>query len=340
MIFNIFSREKQCVQIYTETPYICQKNIEEKNKKCQNFYENISSDFEKQDIYECPHGLCAFKTKDAIYTCLNIVEKNNMKKLVPNFKRYNQNINQFTQYSLSQITRIIDEYEKRNYETQIRRSTIHDIKNASKHFADLVEDVKSDSEIMEIVKSNDKLLSLEEGYNLVQYRLEYHDKLLNYEEKSNDMANINFHQAITKLTKILMYRGIKKGVQIKFVGHYYNSFLANKDLYLMYFILIENALKFSTENSEVEINFLPSSIENQLVVDISNECHSMNKEETEKVFISGFRGESAIKTSKGSGLGLALAKKIADTSNVRISCEYIDMADGKGKFTIKCEHKQ
>lgn len=339
MIFNTFSRENHCVQILTETPYVCQKCINEKNKKCQNFYENLCTDEKEKGVYVCPYGLCTYKTSNAIYTCLNIVGKTDLTKLVPNLKRYKQDPKQFTQYSLSQIIKIVDTFEKVNYETQVRRMTIHDIKNATKHFIDLVEDVKNDEEVAKIAESNDKLFSSVEGYSLIQYRLAYHDKLLNYEESTVDMAYINFHQAIKKLSKILMYRGIKKGVEIDFHGFWKKSFYANKDLYIMYFILIENALKFALENTKVNINFSATS-EKELKILISNECYQIESDEIENVFISGFRSESAVQNSNGSGLGLTVAKKIADASNVRLSCKYNVKTKEVGEFIIECVHKK
>lgn len=339
MIFNTFSRENHCVQILTETPYVCQKCINEKNKKCQNFYENICTDEKGKGVYVCPYGLCAYKTSNAIYTCLNIVGKADLTKLVPNLKRYKQDPKQFTQYSLSQIVKIVDAFEKVDYETQVRRVTIHDIKNATKHFIDLVEDVKNDEEVIKIAESNDKLFSSVEGYSLIQYRLAYHDKLLNYEDNVVDMAYINFHQAIKKLSKILMYRGIKKGVEIDFHGFWKKRFCANKDLYIMYFILIENALKFALENTKVNINF-SATLEKELKVSISNECYQIESDEIENIFTSGFRSKSAVQNSKGSGLGLTVAKKIADASNVQLSCKYNVKTKEVGEFVIECVHKK
>lgn len=339
MIFNTFNREKKIVEVVTETPYICQKNMEEKNKKCLNFYENLCATDKEQGVFGCPYGLCAIKTENAIYTCMNIVDKTDLTKLVPNLSRYKQKSKQFTQYSLSQVIKIIDAYERMNHETQVRRVTIHDIKNATKHFMDLVEEVKSDKEVVKIAESNDKLFSSVEGYSLIQYRLAYHDKLLGYEDNSIDMAYINFHQAIKKLSMILMYRGLKKGVSIEFHGQFKRSFLANRELYLMYFILIENALKFALENTKVDIKFSTNE-ENELRIEICNECYMVDKEEEDNLFVSGYRGKSAMKITKGSGLGLALAKKIADASNVQLSCRYNSITDETGKFIMECVHKR
>lgn len=339
MIFNTFNKEKRRVQITTETPHICQMHISNQNKKCHNFYTSICADEKEQNVFVCPYGLCAYKTANAIYTCLNIEGKTDLTKLVPNLKRYKQEPKQFTQYSLSQIVKIVDELEKINYETQIRRVTIHDIKNATKHFIDLVEEVKSDEEVKKIAEANDKLFSSVEGYSLIQYRLAYHDKLLNYEDKATDMGYINLHQAIKKLSMMLMYRGIKKGVVIDFHGFWKKSFYANKDLYIMYFILIENALKFALENTKVDIRFSVTA-DKELKITITNECYQMDIDEVDNIFTSGFRSKSAIKTSKGSGLGLTVAKKIADVSNVQLRCAFDAKTVDKGFFRVECVHKK
>lgn len=339
MIFNKWDNQKKKIQINTETPFICENNIKEDNKKCYKFYENIEDNESIKKIFICPYGLCAFKTENNIYTCLNIEGKADLTKLVPNLKRYKQNPKQFTQYTVSQIAKTIEEYEKLIYETQVRRITIHDIKNATKHFIDLVDDVKSDEEVIRIAESNDKLFSSVEGYSLIQYRLAYHDKLLNYQVENVDMAYINFHQALKKLSKILMYRGIKKGVNIQFHGFWKTSFQANKDLYIMYFILLENALKYAIENTDVDVDFAKTE-EHELVVSISNQCYYIDEDEITNIFISGFRGQSAIKTTKGSGLGLGIAKKIADVSNVEIECKYEMVNLERGKFIVKCIHKK
>lgn len=150
---------------------------------------------------------------------------------------------------------------------------------------------------------------------------------------------INFHQAIKKLSMILMYRGVKKGVLIQLHGLFKRSFLANKDLYLMYFILIENALKFAIENTNVKINFSVTE-DDELKIEISNVYYHIDDEEIGNLFISGFRGTTAVKTCQGSGLGLSLAKKIADASNVQLRCKYDSIMDGNGRFVVECVHKR
>ena len=339
MIFNTYNEEKKCIQIFTETPQICLIYVRNGNKKCDNFYNSVINNKDEKGVFTCPYGLCAVKTQNDIYTSLNITEKSDLTKLVPNLSRHKQNLRQYTQYSLSQIIKIIDEYEKINYETQVRRVTIHDIKNAIKHFMDLAEDVKEDEEVKKIASSNEKLFSSVEGYSLIQYRLAYHDKLLNFEDNTISKAYINVHQTMVKLSKLLKYRGIKKGVEIKFHGQWKAKFSVNKDSYLMYFILLENALKFALENTRVDISFGMTE-EKELKVEIKNESYPLDEEEIENIFKTGFRSRMAISTSKGSGLGLTLAKKIADASNITLDCKYDPLSAEKGKFIMECIHKR
>ena len=341
MIFNIYDKRQKHVQVNTETPRMCQEFIETNNSKCEKFYLGLSDETTVKGVYVCPYGLCAYKSDNCIYTCLNISDKSDLTKLVPNLKRSKQTPRQFTQYSLSQIIKIVDEYEKSLSEITIRKLTIHDIKNAAKHFIDLEDEIKKDKGTITVVESNDKLLSAVEGYNLIQYLLAYHDKLLNYPNKQVDYAYINLYKAINKLTKILMYRGVKKGVAIELkVDRLINAFYTNKDLYIMYFILIENALKYALENTIVIIKFdiLPESGELEII--ISNSCYEIKRLEIDNIFIAGFRGEVAMKTSPGNGLGLSVVKRIASASDVSVECCYNSVEDDKGIFSVSCTHKK
>ena len=107
----------------------------------------------------------------------------------------------------------------------------------------------------------------------------------------------------------------------------------------MYFILIENALKFALENTKVNINFSATS-DKELKISISNECYQIENNEIDNIFISGFRSKSAMQNSKGSGLGLTVAKKIADASSVQLNCKYNVKTKETGEFIIECVHKK
>ena len=53
-----------------------------------------------------------------------------------------------------------------------------------------------------------------------------------------------------------------------------------------------------------------------------------------KIYNDGFRGEQAQATSKGSGLGLGLAKKICERSGVELMTKFNSITFSKGEFIV------
>ena len=101
---------------------------------------------------------------------------------------------------------------------------------------------------------------------------------------------------------------------------------------------MENALKFALEKTNVRIICSITEI-GEIKVEIMNKCYGIENEELEQIFTSGYRSKTAMNTSKGSGLGLTLVKKIADVSNVQLNCKYNKETQSEGEFIIECVHK-
>jgi two-component system OmpR family sensor kinase len=85
------------------------------------------------------------------------------------------------------------------------------------------------------------------------------------------------------------------------------------DRFVIYTILrnlISNAIKYSHKESIVEVNFTEDQIR------IKDSGLGIREEEIPRVFERFFRGTEALKTTKGSGLGLSLVKYLCEL------CEY------------------
>lgn len=84
--------------------------------------------------------------------------------------------------------------------------------------------------------------------------------------------------------------------------------------------LIKNAVKYSKENTDIDISILNK--ENQATVKITNKGKQIPKEKLDKIFEKFYRLDSS-RTSKtgGSGLGLAIAKEIVELHGGRIYAE-------------------
>ena len=82
--------------------------------------------------------------------------------------------------------------------------------------------------------------------------------------------------------------------------------------------LISNAVKFSPENSKIEIR-LKRVNDNAVVTFKDNGC-GIDEVDAEKIFDKYYRAEAA-KGTEGNGLGLAICKRICTLSNGEIKCE-------------------
>lgn len=334
MMFNKYTEEKQTLSIKTETPYFCEKYYNDDNKKCKPFYQKMIRDEIPEGVFRCPYGFSCYKCNGKIYSCLIITDHSDLKKVNIHLKTYKQQLKDFSNYSLSQIRAIINQIEVYEKKEKILRLTIHDLKNATKHFMDLADSVKQDESLSRKIEQDDELFSAIEGYSLIQYRLDYHDQLLNSGISQHvEKRHINFHKMIMKLSKLMKYRGNKKDVDIEFHGYTNNRFWCNRDMYLASFIFIENAIKYAEQYSTINISFKDEGRENTYI-EIENTCGYISANEMENIYNDGFRGEQAQVNSKGSGLGLGLAKKICNRSGVELRTEFCKMGSTKGKFVV------
>ena len=94
------------------------------------------------------------------------------------------------------------------------------------------------------------------------------------------------------------------------------------------YVLLENALKYSPKEDEIEIEFNETA--DFIKVAVCSVGPTLRKDELDRVFEKGFRGDIAKRiVAQGSGRGLALAKQICDIHNATIHIE-----TGSEKFTI------
>ncbi|MBP9681485.1 MAG: HAMP domain-containing histidine kinase [Bacteriovorax sp.] len=88
---------------------------------------------------------------------------------------------------------------------------------------------------------------------------------------------------------------------------------------VLFYNLIENAIKYSPENSKVEI--VGKTDGDFLIVAISDEGDGIDEAQLAKVFDRFFRVEGSFKRAQGSGLGLAICKGVADSLRAQLWAE-------------------
>jgi two-component system sensor histidine kinase GlrK len=92
--------------------------------------------------------------------------------------------------------------------------------------------------------------------------------------------------------------------------------------------LLSNALKFSPEGGIVKLHMAPDSKSGVLEVAVSDAGPGIVSEDLPHIFERFYQGRNKAKSnSAGSGLGLALAKKVVEAHGGRI---WIESESGKG----------
>ena len=93
--------------------------------------------------------------------------------------------------------------------------------------------------------------------------------------------------------------------------------------------LIDNAIKFSDENSEIEISI--SKLKGELLVLISNVGTPISDEDREKIFNKFYQADESHSKS-GNGIGLSIVKKIVELHKGKV---YLEDNKLKTVFTVK-----
>lgn len=323
--------------ILFNVPEFCKKRI--KSKECISFYESLNKN---DGIKKCPCGfgsqLMSIGNEDFILTCLNIEKVTNRKvnkyvksdEFLPRLtqNKYNQLIEEFQSIMLDVFSL---EENKNDIENQVNiiskekellENTLHEIRKLNNELKSCIESFSVETENLIAQGHNISTLTTDiySISNLLSIRFDSYDFEVNPTLNANAIkTNIPIYRRIEKVYKCLQRRIRNKLLRLHMQGNSYNYYYASNILEIGFFIIIDNAIKYSPESEEIRIKF--TEVEDNLKISFINFGIRPDESELSKLTQRGYRCKKIqnINIYDGRGIGLYLLKCICDYCNVSLS---------------------
>lgn len=347
-----------------DTPSFCLQ--QKSNPKCKQFYSQLGIE---TGLTICPYGFAAeriiYGGQDIIFTCLNIEKKSNKKEIQKRVKE-NEFLPRLHQEKYQQIkAESIDsmndstcsntelEQARKNAIVENERealdNAIHEIHNLTNQLTSRADKLSvavgesyKDFDSIERLSKNIYSLSNLMAIRLDSYKIEVDPTQLNIAS----FIPIPIFRKVEKAYKCLSEKATRKNIKIPLIGNSYNKYNAGPLLEIAFFIILENAIKYSPSNSTIDVYFDENG--DKLKLTFSNWAIRPSKDESTKRYTErGYRGKSIIlqDTTQGRGIGMYLLNQICNTFKVSFSYGF-DMQSHKcfnndnysySKFSVKLE---
>ena len=131
-----------------------------------------------------------------------------------------------------------------------------------------------------------------------------------------DKENINFSELVNKCVNDFLSRYQNRIINKNITE---NIFIDGEKLLLQLLVnnLLDNALKYSPKEKMINVHL--SRQHNNIILKITDEGSGISDDEKKKVFEKFYRsGNEAVRKTKGTGLGLYLCKRIAESHKAKI----------------------
>lgn len=174
-----------------------------------------------------------------------------------------------------------------------------------------------------------------EYFDIIKYELEKLDFLIKNLVKSSrlesniislEKMNVNLKKLILDVVSELEPQAIRKNIKVIKNLEDFNLDVDLRWTKEAIHNILDNAIKYSPENSEIIINSYKSSLNYNL--DIINECEDIG--DLSKLFTRFYRGKNSV-LKDGLGLGLFITREILEKENAQIKALY---NDNKIKFEL------
>jgi len=165
-----------------------------------------------------------------------------------------------------------------------------------------------DSEIMRLSKITEELLMLSE---------------LEENWKNSEFTVVNIKKVLEKMLSLFENQISSKNLLLR--THYDGEFEIlgiNTQIEQLLFNLLDNAIKHSVTERELEVSLINDEEGKNLVFILTNVSDNLKEQDIPYIFDRFYKASNAV-DRKGFGLGLSISKKIIESHNGKIEVEYV-----------------
>ena len=318
-------------------PEFCKMHYE--SKECKAHYLKLFSG--QNRFLKCPYGfgseLIKVGNECVVLTCLNI-EKNTNRKISTLLKSKDFS----PRLSVEQYSSILEGFKKnllentssnekillleRNHENIMNRkdlleNTLHEIRKLNNQLKSSVELFTNEfsKEKLNFERINNLCTDIYSIANLLTIRFDTYDLEVNPELNMNAITmEIPIFKKVEKVYKCLGSRIQSKKLRVRLEGNSYKTFKASSILEIALFIIIDNAVKYALEGTDIKIKFREEGT--KLIVSFYNYGIRPEPKELQHLTERGVRSQKIIDSNKfeGRGIGLYLLKLICDNLGVKL----------------------
>jgi len=218
---------------------------------------------------------------------------------------------------------------------EIVRGNLHEIKKLSAIIGAAAYQVRDELAAQEVpIVITARAESIVSAQELLYARLQYFDFIFNpYAVSIKLNESIQVHNKFYKALKTLEKSPNSRGVRLRMGGFSTGQIKGAKIFDIVPYVLIDNAVKYSPDSGTVEV--VVEDKGNLIDVKVSSLGPKIEKEERDKIFQKGFRGNSVANSkTEGTGVGLYVVQRIIkDTLKGTLSVQQEDEVSQTSKNT-------
>lgn len=322
---------------FISIPEFCKSHYD--SKQCKAHYLKLFSC--NDSFLKCPYGfgseIIKVGNECVALTCLNI-EKVTNRKLSSVLKtkdfsprltteRYASILSSFKENlseNASSNEKILQ--LERNHENIMNRkdlleNTLHEIRKLNNQLKSSVELFTNEysKDKLNFDKINSLCTDIYSIANLLTIRFDTYDLEVNPELNMNAITmEIPIFKKVEKVYKCLGARIQSKRLKVRLEGNTYKTYRSSSILEIALFIIIDNAVKYALEGTDIKIKFREEGT--KLIVSFYNYGIRPEPKELQHLTERGVRSQKIIDSNKfeGRGIGLYLLKLICDNLGVKL----------------------